>query len=101
MDAIEWAKKVDRLGAGELLVTSIDRDGTEKGYDLTLTKMINESVGIPVIASGGCGRLEHFLDVFRSTDVDAALAASVFHYGEYPIPTVKSYLKKNGIVIRA
>ncbi len=100
IDAIEWAKKVEQLGAGELLVTSIDRDGTQKGYDIELTKTICDSVGIPVIASGGCGKLEHFTDVFQTAGADAALAASIFHYEEYSIPNVKSYLKANDILVR-
>lgn len=100
IDAIEWAKKVEELGAGELLVTSIDRDGTQKGYDIELTKTISNSVNIPVIASGGCGKLEHFTEVFDGANADAALAASVFHYEEYSIPNVKSYLKEKGILVR-
>ncbi len=100
IDAIEWAKQVEGLGAGELLVTSIDRDGTQSGYDLELTRMMCDSVNIPVIASGGCGKLEHFADVFRAANADAALAASVFHYEEYSIPNVKSYLKEKGILVR-
>lgn len=100
IDAIEWAKQVEGLGAGELLVTSIDRDGTQSGYDIELTRMMCDSVNIPVIASGGCGKLEHFANVFRAANADAALAASVFHYEEYSIPNVKSYLKEKGILVR-
>jgi len=97
--ADDWAKKAEELGAGELLVTSIDRDGTKLGYDLDLLGLITGRVNIPVIASGGCGRLEHFLDAFR-VNCDAALAASLFHYGELSIGQVKDYLASKGVVIR-
>jgi cyclase len=100
IDAIEWARKVESLGAGEILLTSIDADGTENGYDINLTKLICKAVRIPVIASGGCGEPRHMLEVFRKTDVDAALAASIFHYEKSTIDRVKNYLKKNGIEIR-
>jgi imidazole glycerol-phosphate synthase subunit HisF len=100
IDAIEWAKKVESLGAGEILLTSIDADGTEDGYDIKLSKEVCEVVRIPVIASGGCGRPKHIIEVFKNTDVDAALAASIFHYKKYTIDKVKNYLKKNGIKIR-
>jgi cyclase len=100
IDAIHWAKKIEALGAGEILLTSIDTDGTEYGYDLGLTKSICEAVRIPVIASGGCGEPEHMLHVFKRTDVDAALAASIFHYDKFSVKKVKEYLKDNGIQIR-
>lgn len=100
LDAIEWAKCCEALGAGELLVTSIDRDGTKIGYDLDLTRMIAEAVNIPIIASGGCGEPKHILDVLTIGKADAALAASIFHYDEYPIPLVKKYLKENGVNVR-
>jgi imidazole glycerol-phosphate synthase subunit HisF len=100
IDAIQWAKKIESLGAGEILLTSIDTDGTEYGYDLGLTKAICRAVRIPVIASGGCGEPKHMLDVFKRTDVDAALAASIFHYEKFSVNKVKRYLKDNGIQIR-
>ncbi|HET7146900.1 MAG TPA: imidazole glycerol phosphate synthase subunit HisF [Candidatus Nitrosopolaris sp.] len=100
IDAIEWARKVESLGAGEILLTSIDADGTENGYDISLTKSICKAVRIPVIASGGCGEPRHMLEVFRKTDVDAALAASIFHYEKSTVDSVKNYLKNNGIEIR-
>ncbi len=100
IDAIEWAKKVERLGAGEILLTSIDKDGTKDGYDLDLTKAVSKAVNIPIIASGGCGKPSHMLDVFKYGRADAALAASIFHYNEYSIPNVKRYLKRNGIRVR-
>lgn len=100
IDAIAWAKKVAKLGAGEILLTSIDMDGTQMGYDIELTKAISNSVNIPVIASGGCGEPKHMLDVFKHGDADAALAASIFHYEQYPVPRVKNYLRKNGISVR-
>ena len=99
-DAIQWAKKIESLGAGEILLTSIDTDGTEYGYDIELTKAICQAVRIPVIASGGCGNPGHMLDVFKRTDVDAALAASIFHYDKFSVDKVKKYLKDNGIRIR-
>lgn len=100
LDAIRWAMQATRLGAGELLVTSMDTDGTENGYDLELTRNISERANIPVIASGGAGKLQHFLDAFTLGKADAALAASVFHYKKYPIPVVKSFLRSNGVVVR-
>ncbi len=99
LGAGDWAKKVEELGAGELLVTSIDRDGTRLGYDLDLLNLITSQVNIPVIASGGCGKLEHFLEAFE-VNCDAALAASLFHYGELSIRKVKDYLASNGVVVR-
>jgi cyclase len=100
LDAIEWAKKVQELGAGEILLTSIDRDGTKDGYDLILTKAIVDGIRIPVIASGGCGKPSHMLEVFKETDVDAALAASIFHYETHSVERVKEYLKVNDIEVR-
>ncbi len=100
IDALKWADKVAELGAGELLVTSMDRDGTKIGYDIPLTRAISEKVKIPVIASGGAGELEHFLEAFNVGLADAALAASVFHYGNYPVPVVKKYLKENNVDVR-
>ncbi len=99
-DALEWAGRVERLGAGEILLTSMDRDGTKEGYDIELTQAISESVGIPVIASGGAGRLEHFYDAFAEGGASAVLAASLFHYGELSIGQVKRYLKEKGIEVR-
>ena len=100
IDAIEWAKECQNLGAGEILLTSMDRDGTKEGYDIELTKAINDAVDIPVIASGGVGNPKDILDVFEKTDVSAALAASIFHFNEYPIEEVKSYLRENNVLIR-
>tara|TARA_Y100000310_G_C20698687_1_gene827697 strand:- start:2457 stop:3221 length:765 start_codon:yes stop_codon:yes gene_type:complete len=100
LDALEWAKKVEKLGAGEILLTSIDRDGTKKGYDLKLTKLISESVSIPVIASGGAGDLTSLSDVFNKGKADAALAASIFHYNKYSVSEVKNYLKTNNVEVR-
>ena len=100
IDAIEWAKKVTELGAGEILLTSMDADGTKNGYDIELTKAIVSAVNIPVIASGGAGKKEHFLEVFKDANVDAALAASLFHFKELEINDLKKYLKQNGVEIR-
>ncbi|MFL0196486.1 imidazole glycerol phosphate synthase subunit HisF [Clostridium sp. WILCCON 0269] len=100
IDAIEWVKKVESLGAGEILLTSMDADGTKNGYDIELTKAVVESVNIPVIASGGCGSLKDFYDVFEDSGADAALAASLFHYGELKIKDVKEYLKGKGVAVR-
>jgi cyclase len=100
LDAIEWAKRAADLGAGEILLTSMDFDGTKDGYDLELTRAIADAVSIPVIASGGAGILEHFYEVFTKTGADAALAASIFHYGEYSIRQVKDYLKEKGVPVR-
>ena len=100
IDAIQWAKKIEALGAGEILLTSIDTDGTEFGYDTELTKSICQAVRVPVIASGGCGNPKHMLDVFKRTNVDAALAASIFHYDKFSVDKVKAYLRANGIQIR-
>jgi cyclase len=100
LDAVHWAITVEKLGAGELLVTSMDRDGTENGYDLELTRSISEKVNIPVIASGGAGKPEHFLEAFTLGKADAALAASVFHYSKYPIRIVKEFLRDKGVNVR-
>lgn len=100
MDAVAWARKVEDLGAGEILLTSIDADGTKDGYDLSLTKTISEAVKIPVIASGGAGEKEHFAEVLGEGKADAALAASVFHFGKFSIREVKDYLKTAGIEVR-
>jgi len=100
LDALEWAKIAAQLGAGEILLTSMDYDGTKDGYDLALTKSITETVNIPLIASGGAGKLEHFYDVLTKAGADAALAASIFHYQEYSIAQVKEYLKKKGVPVR-
>jgi cyclase len=100
LDAVKWAKKAESLGAGEILLTSIDADGTENGYDVELTKAICKSVNIPVIASGGCGQASHMRDVFENADVDAALAASIFHYEKSTVDKVKKYLKRSGVKIR-
>lgn len=100
LDAIEWAKKVETLGAGEILLTSIDKDGTKDGYDTLLTKEIVSSVSVPVIASGGCGEPKHMLDIFKASDVDAALAASIFHYENHSVDRVKEFLKENSVPVR-
>lgn len=100
IDAIQWAKKVEKLGAGEILLTSMDRDGTKKGFDLELTKKISNSVGIPVIASGGIGKIDHFVDGVVKGGASALLAASVFHFGEFGISEVKKHLISKGINVR-
>lgn len=100
MDAVEWAVKAHSLGAGEFLVTSMDRDGTKDGYDLELTRQIAEAVSVPVIASGGAGTKEHFYDALTAGGADAALAASLFHYKELEISEVKEYLRGRGISVR-
>jgi cyclase len=100
LDAVKWAEEAESRGAGEILLTSIDADGTENGYDVELTKAICEATGIPVIASGGCGRARHMLEVFEKADVDAALAASIFHYEKSTVDKVKKYLKRSGVKIR-
>ena len=100
LDALEWAKKAARLGAGEILLTSMDCDGTKSGYDIELTRQIAESVSIPVIASGGAGTMEHFYDALTEGEADAALAASLFHYKELEIRELKDYLAKRGVPVR-
>jgi cyclase len=100
IDAIAWAMECEDRGAGEILLTSMDRDGTKDGYDLELTRAISESVNIPVIASGGVGNPQHVLEAFTLGKADAALAASIFHFNEYPVPVVKDFLKDNGVVVR-
>ena len=100
IDAVEWAEKVERLGAGEILLTSMDCDGTKAGYDLDLTRAIAENVSIPVIASGGAGTLEHFKEALTEGKADAALAASLFHYKELEIRQVKEYLREEGVPVR-
>lgn len=100
IDAIAWAKKVEELGAGEILLTSMDYDGTKIGFDIPLTKKIVEGINLPVIASGGAGKLEHIYEAFVSGRADAALAASIFHYKEYTVKDIKKYLKKKGINVR-
>lgn len=99
-DAVEWAKEVEDRGAGELLLTSMDRDGTTKGYDIPLINKLSEEVDIPVIASGGGGSPEHIYEVFEKTEASAALAASIFHYGQHRIGEIKDYLKERGIRVR-
>ena len=100
IDAVEWAIKADKLGAGEILLTSMDCDGTKGGYDIELTRTISENVSIPVIASGGAGALEHFYDAFHDGKADAALAASLFHFKELEIKDVKQYLRDKGVSVR-
>jgi cyclase len=100
IDVIEWAKKVEDLGAGEILLTSMDKDGTKSGYDIEMTKAVSEAVSIPVIASGGAGNKEHFYEAFTEGLADAALAASLFHFKELKIKEVKEYLKEKGVVVR-
>ncbi|MBZ9634957.1 imidazole glycerol phosphate synthase subunit HisF [Clostridium sp. FP1] len=100
LDAVTWAQKVEKLGAGEILLTSMDCDGTKKGYDIEFINAITSSVNIPVIASGGCGKIEDFYEVFEKSGADAALAASLFHYKELYIKQVKEYLKNSGVEIR-
>ncbi len=100
LDAVEWAKTACSLGAGEILLTSMEADGTKAGYDLGITNEIANAVSVPIIASGGAGNLEHFSEVFEKTNADAALAASLFHYGELTVPEVKRHLKEKGITVR-
>ena len=100
LDAVEWARRGEALGAGEILLTSMDADGTKAGFDLEMTRAVTQAVSIPVIASGGCGSLEHFAQVFAETDCDAALAASLFHFGELTVPQVKEYLRTRKIPVR-
>ena len=100
IDAVGWAAKMENFGAGEILLTSMDRDGTEDGYDLELTRTISETVGIPVIASGGAGRLEHLLEAVEAGRADAVLCASIFHYGKYSINEAKEFLSERGVLVR-
>jgi cyclase len=100
IDAVEWAKKVTELGAGEILLTSMDADGTKAGYDIELTKQISEAVDVPVIASGGAGTMEHFYDALTTGQADAVLAASLFHYKELEICDLKKYLRSKGVSVR-
>lgn len=99
-DAITWAKKAEELGAGEILLTSMDRDGTKQGYDLNLTSSLSQAVSIPIIASGGAGQLEHLYLAFKQGKADAVLAASIFHFGEFTIPQAKKFLRDKGINVR-
>ena len=100
LDAIEWAAKAQKLGAGEILLTSMDADGTQAGYDIRLTKAVTDAVSIPVIASGGAGKLEHFAEAVTKADASAVLAASLFHYGQLTIDEVKKYMRAEGISVR-
>jgi cyclase len=100
LNAIEWAKKMEAYGAGELLLTSMDRDGTKSGFDLELTRAISDAVDIPIIASGGVGNLQHLVDGVKEGRADAVLAASIFHFGEYGIEEAKRYMKQHGIEVR-
>lgn len=100
LDAIQWAKRAAKLGAGEILLTSMDCDGTKDGYDLELTRRVSESVRIPVIASGGAGNLNHLYEAFSDGKADACLAASIFHFGEFTIPETKAFLRAKGIPVR-
>ncbi|AAZ97661.1 imidazole glycerol phosphate synthase subunit HisF [Thiobacillus denitrificans ATCC 25259] len=100
LDAVEWAKKMESLGAGELLLTSMDRDGTKTGFDLELTRAISDAVDVPIVASGGVGTLQHMVDGVREGRADAVLAASIFHFGEYRVDEAKAYMKRHGIEVR-
>ena len=100
LDAVQWARRGQELGAGEILLTSMDADGTKMGFDLAMTRTVAEAVSVPVIASGGCGSLEDFAQVFEQTGCDAALAASLFHFGELTVPQVKDFLRTRGIPVR-
>ena len=100
IDAVKWAREVQSLGAGEILLTSMDRDGTKSGYDLELCRAISEAVNIPVIASGGAGKMEHFYEAFEYGGADAALAASLFHFREISIPELKSFLREKEVLVR-
>lgn len=100
IDLLEWVKRGEALGAGEILLTSMNTDGTKAGFDLAMTKAVTQAVSIPVIASGGCGCLAHFAEVFEETGCDAALAASLFHFGELTVPQVKEYLREQSIPVR-
>ena len=100
LDALEWVEKAERLGAGEILLTSMDCDGTKAGYDLELTRAVSQAVKIPVIASGGAGKLEHFYEALADAGAEAVLAASLFHYKEMEIRVVKEYLRSKGVSVR-
>ncbi len=100
IDAVQWAQKVEELGSGEILLTSMDKDGTKDGYDLPITRTLSEMLDIPIIASGGAGNIEHMYDAFTRGKADAALAASIFHFGEYTIGEAKEYLKAKGVAVR-
>ncbi|SFN22953.1 imidazole glycerol phosphate synthase subunit HisF [Nitrosospira briensis] len=100
LDAIEWAKKMQSLGAGEILLTSMDRDGTRNGFDLALTRAVSDSVDVPVIASGGVGNLDHLVEGITKGHADAVLAASIFHFGEYSVRQAKAYMAQHGIEVR-
>jgi len=100
LDALDWAARAEELGAGEILLTSMDRDGTKDGYDINLTRTISDNVRIPVIASGGAGKLEHFYEALTTGGASAVLAASLFHFGHYKIADVKNYLRERGVVVR-
>jgi len=100
LDAIEWAKKMQLLGAGEILLTSMDRDGTRKGFNLSLTRAVSDALDIPVIASGGVGDLNHLAEGILQGHADAVLAASIFHYGEYTVRQAKEYMRQQGIEVR-
>jgi cyclase len=100
MDAVAWATEAERLGAGEILLTSMDRDGTKDGFDIPLTRAVTSAVNIPVIASGGAGELEHFAEAVIDADADAVLAASVFHYGEFSVRQVKEAMAAAGVPVR-
>ena len=100
LDALAWAKQAERLGAGEFVLNSIDADGTKNGYEIPLTKMISDNVGVPVVASGGAGKPEHLEDVFKNGNADAALIASMVHYGDYTVRGIKEYLASSGVPMR-
>ncbi len=100
LDVVDWAKRVEQLGAGEILLTSKDADGTRAGYDLEMTKAVAEAVNIPVVASGGAGKLEHLYEAVNIGKASGVLAASIFHFGEISIPEAKRYLKEKGIVVK-
>ncbi|MBN1799583.1 MAG: imidazole glycerol phosphate synthase subunit HisF [Spirochaetales bacterium] len=100
LDALAWAKQAENLGAGEIVLNSIDADGTQEGYELTVTRLLTEQVGIPVVASGGAGKIEHILDVFTKAHADAALIASMVHFGTFTLAQIKSFLHKNQIPVR-
>ena len=100
LDCMEWVKKMQDYGAGEILLTSMDRDGTKKGYDLEILSILSETINIPIIASGGAGTLEHIAEAFTIGKADAALCASIFHFGEYKINDAKNYLSDKGILVR-